>query len=182
MPPVRSKKSGEEAKADASDKKPSFWVTLPGIFTAAGTLIAACTGFVTALHTAGCIGTQKEEGPKAPTGGTAIPHSQPNGTGGVITYPPKPKPNNAVLTIAEGELQHIENADTDVSVIFQNMNGERYITLQIMPAGKDAIIRPVFGNQPVSFEPSGKKCTMQVAKIDFANKTAKLMASCVPSP
>ena len=42
-------------------KGTSFWKTAPGVMTAAGTLIAACAGLLTALYTAGVIGSGSKE-------------------------------------------------------------------------------------------------------------------------
>ncbi|MCP9934172.1 hypothetical protein KBZ08_09630 [Cyanobium sp. Candia 9D4] len=44
-----------------TEQKSSFWSTLPGILTALGGLLAGVAGLVTALYTAGIIGTPSEK-------------------------------------------------------------------------------------------------------------------------
>lgn len=44
-----------------TEQKGSFWSTVPGILTALGGLLAAVAGLITALYTAGIIGTSSEK-------------------------------------------------------------------------------------------------------------------------
>lgn len=44
--------------ADTPESKPSFWSSLPGIFTGLGGLIAAMAALITALYSTGVIGTK----------------------------------------------------------------------------------------------------------------------------
>ncbi|MCW5955179.1 MAG: hypothetical protein KIT61_01250 [Pyrinomonadaceae bacterium] len=44
--------------ADTPESKPSFWSSLPCIFTGLGGLIAALAALITALYSTGVIGTK----------------------------------------------------------------------------------------------------------------------------
>jgi len=77
------------------DSKVSFWSTIPGMMTALGAIIGASAGLITALYSAGIIGT-KDKPPanvaaNVPTIHGASPESKPTDS---------PKPEQTTLTEA----------------------------------------------------------------------------------
>lgn len=53
--------------ADQSESKPPFWTSLPGMLTGVGAVIVAITGLITALYSAGVIGSKAGSNAKPET-------------------------------------------------------------------------------------------------------------------
>jgi hypothetical protein len=77
------------------DSKVSFWSTMPGMLTALGAIIGASAGLITALYSAGIIGTKDKPPANAAANVTTIhgasPESKPNDS---------PKPEQTTFTEA----------------------------------------------------------------------------------
>jgi hypothetical protein len=59
---------------DNKDSKVSFWSTVPGMMTALGAIIGASAGLITAMYSAGIIGT-KDKPPANPAANVTTIHS-----------------------------------------------------------------------------------------------------------
>ena len=62
------------------ESKPSFWSTLPGIFTALAAIITASAGLITVLYTTGVIGSKNKPPDNPPSVSSTPAESQLNNT------------------------------------------------------------------------------------------------------
>jgi len=73
-------------------------------------------------------------------------------------------------TIHESQPQFIEDAQTRLSIAFQDINGEKFISLYVSPQGSKSSTHAVLTGKTVEFESSKSVYYLQVLNIDYMDK------------
>ncbi len=80
----------------------------------------------------------------------------------------------SALTVSERGSQHIDFADTELSVAFQNINSEEYVSLYVAPAGQKSYVYAVVDGSVVEFKSLDVSYYIQVIKVDYSEKKITL--------
>jgi len=80
-------------------------------------------------------------------------------------------------TINEHQPQFIKDAQTSLSVIFQNIDGEDFVSLNISPTGEQSFVRAVLSGYTEEFKSSVGVFNVQILSIDYDNKKVVVQVS-----
>jgi len=73
-------------------------------------------------------------------------------------------------TMHEHQPQFVKDAQASLSVVFQNIDGEDFVSLNISPTGKKSSVRAVLSGYTEEFKSSAGFFNVQVLNIDYDNK------------
>ncbi|MCP4110654.1 MAG: hypothetical protein GY749_34880 [Desulfobacteraceae bacterium] len=79
--------------------------------------------------------------------------------------------------VNENQPQFVKDAQTSLSVVFQNIGGEYFVTLNISPTGEISSARAVLIGYTEQFESSTGVYNIQVLSIDYDNKKIVVQVS-----
>lgn len=79
--------------------------------------------------------------------------------------------------IHEHQPQFINDAQTSLSVVFRNIEGEEFVSLNISPTGEKAFVRAVLNGYTEEFRSSAGVFNVQVLNTDYDNKKVVVQAS-----
>ena len=74
-------------------------------------------------------------------------------------------------SIFENQPQFIPFAQTRLSIQFQNVGGEEFVSLSISPQGKKSAVYAIVGGKTIEFDSSTGKYSLSVLNIDYQAKT-----------
>jgi len=80
-------------------------------------------------------------------------------------------------TIYEHQTQFVRNAQTSLSVIFQNLYGENFVSLNISPKGFESSVRAILNGYTEEFKSSTGVYNIQVLSIDYDSKKVVVQVS-----
>ncbi|MDU9048433.1 MAG: hypothetical protein Q3M30_06255 [Candidatus Electrothrix sp. Rat3] len=80
-------------------------------------------------------------------------------------------------TLIEHQSLFTQEARTNLSVSFQNIEGEEFVSLNIAPTGKDASVRAVFKGYTEEFTSSSGIFNVQVLDIDYRKRKVAIRVS-----
>ncbi|WP_339138655.1 MAG: hypothetical protein WGN25_10055 [Candidatus Electrothrix sp. GW3-4] len=80
-------------------------------------------------------------------------------------------------TLFEHQSLFTQEARTNLSVSFQNIEGEEFVSLNIAPTGKDASVRAVFKGYTEEFTSSSGIFNVQVLDIDYRKRKVAIRVS-----
>jgi hypothetical protein len=80
-------------------------------------------------------------------------------------------------TINEHQPQFIKDAQTSLSVAFQNIYGGDIVSLNISPIGEQSFVRAVFSGYTEEFKSSTGVFNVQILSIDYSNKKVVVQVS-----
>ena len=91
----------------------------------------------------------------------------------------KPKRKSVILTVSEGGFQHVDFADTELSVVFRNMNGEEYVSLYITPTAQKSSVHAVVIGSAIEFTSLDESYSVQIIKVDYSGRQVSLKVNCI---
>jgi len=80
-------------------------------------------------------------------------------------------------SILENQPQFVAFAKTHLSIQFQNVGGEEFVSLSISPQGHQSIIKAVVGSDTFEFESSTGTYSLSVLNIDYQSRTISVQVS-----
>jgi hypothetical protein len=80
-------------------------------------------------------------------------------------------------TVHEHHPQFVKDAQTHLSVVFQDIDGEDFVTLNISPTGKKSSIRAVLSGYTEEFNSSVGVFNVQILNIDYDSKKVVVQIS-----
>jgi hypothetical protein len=80
-------------------------------------------------------------------------------------------------TINEHQPQFIKDAQTSLSVVFQNIDGEDFVSLNISPIGEQSFVRAVLSGNTEEFKSSVGVFNVQILSIDYSSKKVVVQVS-----
>ena len=80
-------------------------------------------------------------------------------------------------TIYENQPLFIESAQTGLSVVYQNLDGEKFVSLIISPRGIESTVHAVLTGYTEEFESSTGIYNIQILSIDYDNKKVIVQVS-----
>ncbi|MCI5122298.1 MAG: hypothetical protein D3908_14140 [Candidatus Electrothrix sp. AUS4] len=80
-------------------------------------------------------------------------------------------------TVAERQPLFIRDASTNLSIRFQNIEGEEFVSLNISPTGKKLSVRPVLRGYTEAFTSSEGVFNIQILDIDYTNRKVAVQVS-----
>ncbi|MCP4353784.1 MAG: hypothetical protein GY795_50700 [Desulfobacterales bacterium] len=80
-------------------------------------------------------------------------------------------------TVNEHQPRFIKDAKTSLSVVFQNIEGEYFVSLNISPKGEKSSVRAVLSGYTEEFKSSVGVFNVQVLNIDYEKKKVVVQVS-----
>ncbi|XCN74508.1 MAG: hypothetical protein Q3M24_07105 [Candidatus Electrothrix aestuarii] len=80
-------------------------------------------------------------------------------------------------SLIEHQPLFIRDASTNLSIRFQNIEGEEFVSLNISPTGKKSSVRPVLEGYTEDFTSSEGVFDVQVLDIDYTNQKVTVQVS-----
>ncbi|EDN68449.1 hypothetical protein BGP_5563 [Beggiatoa sp. PS] len=80
-------------------------------------------------------------------------------------------------SILENQPQFVAFAKTHLSIQFQNIGGEEFVSLHISPQGHQSIIKAVVGSDTFEFESPTGTYSLSVLNIDYQSRTVSVQIS-----
>jgi hypothetical protein len=87
-----------------------------------------------------------------------------------VIKPPDNKIAPQNHTLIEHQPQFVQEARTNLSIRFQNFDGEEFVSLNIAPAGKSSFTRPILRGYTEEFTSSEGVFTVHMLDIDYNKK------------
>jgi len=80
-------------------------------------------------------------------------------------------------TLIEHQPLFAREARTNLSVLFQTIEGEEFVSLNIAPAGREASVRPVLRGYTEDFTSSDGVFNVQILDIDYSRRKVAIYVS-----
>lgn len=80
-------------------------------------------------------------------------------------------------TVHEHQAQFVKDAQASLSVIFRNIEGEEFVSLNISPVGGKASVHAVLNGYTEEFRSSSGVFNVQVLNIDYENRKVVVQVS-----
>jgi len=80
-------------------------------------------------------------------------------------------------TLNEHQPQFVKEAKTSLSVVFQNIDGEEFVSLTIFPTGENSFIHAVLSGYTEEFKSTAGVFNVQILSIDYDNKKVVVQIS-----
>ncbi len=80
-------------------------------------------------------------------------------------------------TVNEHQSRFVKDAQTSLSVVFQNIDGEDFVSLNISPTGEKSSVRAVLSGYTEEFKSSSGVFNVQILNIDYDSKKVVVQVS-----
>ncbi len=107
--------------------------------------------------------------------GICSPSPKPEQLPDINPTPTPPTPPDVIpqteYSIFENQPQFVAFAQTHLSIQFQNIGGEEFVSLSISPQGYQSTVYAIVGGKTIEFDSSTGRYSLSVLNIDYHAKT-----------
>ncbi|MCK5523258.1 MAG: hypothetical protein KAI83_09010 [Thiomargarita sp.] len=86
----------------------------------------------------------------------------------------------SAYTVNEHQPKFVKNVQTRFLVVFQNIDGEEFVSLTISPKGENSSIHAVLSGYTEEFKSSAGVFNVQILNIDYGNKNVMIQINRKP--